>query len=132
MKSLRISAAGMQVQGSRLRIVAENIANADSMPTAPGENPYQRQTISFRTILDRSTGVESVAVDRIGRDESAFDKKYQPFHPAADDQGYVLAPNVNTLLEMADMRESQRSYEANLGVIRASKAMLQQMIEVLR
>ncbi len=131
-KSMQISASGMRAQGNRLRIVAENIANADSLPTAPGEDPYRRQTISFKTTLDRATGAETVAVDRVRPDTSPFEKQFKPYHPAADADGYVLAPNVNTLIEMADMRESQRSYEANLGVIRASKAMVQQMIELLR
>lgn len=131
-KSMQISASGMRAQGNRVRIVAENIANADSLPTAPGEEPYRRQTISFKTELDRATGVELVAVDRVRPDASEFKKEFKPYHPAADADGYVLAPNVNSLIEMADMRESQRSYEANLGVIRAAKAMVQQMIELLR
>jgi flagellar basal-body rod protein FlgC len=132
MKSMRISASGMRAQGTRLRIIAQNIANAESLPTAPGKDPYQRQTVSFKTVLDRTNGVEEVAVDRIRPDAAPFSKEYKPYHPAADADGYVLAPNVKPMIEMADMRESQRSYEANLGVVRASKAMVQQMIELLR
>ncbi len=132
MKSLEISAAGMKVQGTRLRIIAENVANAESLPTREGGEPYRRKIVTFKNELDRKTGVETVRVDKIGRDKSDFKKTYSPGHPAADENGYVLTPNVNTLIEMMDMREAQRSYEANLSVIKSSKNMLQSTIDVLR
>ncbi|MBL8659160.1 MAG: flagellar basal body rod protein FlgC [Rhodospirillales bacterium] len=132
LRTLRISAAGMRTQGTRLRVIAENVANADSLPTAPGEAPYRRKTVTFKNELDRATGVELVEVDRIGTDASAFPRRYQPGHPAADAGGYVLTPNVSTLIEMSDMREAERSYEANLNVIRSSKTMLNEIIDVLR
>ena len=131
-RSMRISAAGMKAQGTRLRVIAENIANVDSLGQSPGESPYRRKTVTFRNELDRSIGLDTVRVDKIGADRSEFEKRYDPNHPAADPDGYVLVPNVNTLVEMMDMREAQRSYEANLSVIKASKKMLSQTIEVLR
>ena len=132
LKTLRVSSAGMKAQGTRLKVIAENIANADSLPTEPGRLPYRRQTITFRDVLDRQIGLHTVRVNQIKPDRSEFQKRYDPGHPAADADGYVLAPNVNPLIEMMDMREAQRSYEANLNVIRASKSMLQSTIEVLR
>lgn len=131
-KSLHISAAGMKVQGVRLRIIAENIANADSIAQQPGGQPYRRKVVTFANTLDRALGVEKVGIKEVGLDKSEFGRRYQPGHPAADEQGYLLTPNVNTLLEMADLREAQRSYEANLRVIQSSRAMLQQTIEILR
>lgn len=132
LKTLRISSAGMKAQGTRLRVIAENIANADSLPTEPGRLPYRRQVVTFRDVLDRQVGLQTVRVHQIRPDRSEFQKRFDPNHPAADSDGYVLAPNVNTLIEMVDMREAQRSYDANLNVIRASKTMLQNAIDVLR
>lgn len=132
LKTMRISGAGMRVQGERLRVIAQNIANANSLPQDPGGKPYQRQVITFKNQLDRALGLETVRVNKVGPDRSAFGKRYEPSHPAADADGYVLTPNVNTLIEMTDMREAQRSYEANLSVIKASKSMLNQTIDLLR
>ncbi len=132
LKTMRISAAGMKVQGTRLRVISENIANADSLPRSADDQPYRRKVVTFKTELDRATGVESVRVDKIRPDTSEFQKRYDPSHPAADAKGYVLAPNVKPLIEMMDMREAQRSYEANLNVIKAAKSMLSQTIDVLR
>ena len=131
-KTMRISGAGMRVQGERLRVIAQNIANASSLPQDPGGKPYRRQVITFKNQLDRALGLKTVRVSKIGLDRSAFGKRYEPDHPAADVDGYVLTPNVNTLIEMTDMREAQRSYEANLNVIKASKSMLNQTIDLLR
>ncbi|MDP6787565.1 MAG: flagellar basal body rod protein FlgC [Rhodospirillales bacterium] len=131
-RSMRISAAGMNAQGTRLRVIAENIANADSLGQTPDDSPYRRKTVTFRNELDRSIGLDTVRVNKIGTDRSEFEKRYDPNHPAADPDGYVLVPNVNTLVEMMDMREAQRSYEANLSVIKASRKMLNSTIEVLR
>ena len=131
-KAMSISAAGMKAQGTRLRVISENVANADSLPQDPNQLPYQRKVITFKNELDRSTGVDTVRVDKITTDKSNFEKQFDPNHPAADENGYVLTPNVNTLVEMMDMREAQRSYEANLSVIKASRGMLQSTIDVLR
>lgn len=132
LRTMRVSAAGMRTQGTRLRVISENVANADSLPTGPGDLPYRRKTVSFKNALDRASGTELVAVEKVGVDASLFPSRYEPGHPAADAAGYVLTPNVNTLIEMTDMREAQRSYEANLNVIKASKAMLNETIDVLR
>ncbi|MFQ5764547.1 MAG: flagellar basal body rod protein FlgC [Rhodospirillales bacterium] len=131
-KTMRISGAGMRVQGERLRVVSQNIANANSLPQDPGRNPYRRKVITFKNELDRTIGLKTVRVDRVQPDRSDFGKRYNPNHPAADPDGYVLTPNVNSLIEMTDMREAQRSYEANLNVIKASKSMLSMTIDILR
>lgn len=130
--SLHIAASGMKAQGDRLRVVSQNIANADSLPTKPGEMPYRRKTISFREHLDRESGIDKVQVYKYGYDDTDFKKKYDPGHPAADAEGYVLTPNVNTIMEMVDMKEAQRGYEANLNVIEVSKSMIQRTVDMLR
>ena len=130
-RSMRVASAGMKAQGTRLRVIAENIANADSLAQTPEGSPYRRQTVTFKNELDRSIGVDVLKVDKIGVDRSDFEKRYDPNHPAADPDGYVLVPNVNTLVELMDMREAQRSYEANVSVIKASKSMLRNTIGVL-
>lgn len=130
--ALQISAAGMQAQGVRIRVISENIANADSLATQPGGQPYQRKTISFSEQLNRSLGIETVRVSQIGVDHTAFEKRYDPNHPAADSSGYVKVPNVKPLVEMIDMQEAQRSYEANLNVLQVSRSMLRQTLDLLR
>ncbi len=132
LKTFKISGAGMRAQGTRLRVISENIANADSLPQRPGETPYRRKTVTFKNELDRRMGLDTVRIDKIRPDKSEFEKRFDPNHPAADADGYVQVPNVNTLIEMTDMREAQRSYEANLNVIKASKAMLNSTIDILR
>ena len=121
----------MKAQGTRLRVIAENIANANSLATQPGELPYRRQIITFENVLNNRSGLNMVQVDQIRPDLSKFGKTFDPSHPSADENGYVLTPNVNTLIEMMDMREAQRSYEANLNVIKNSKAMLTSLIDIL-
>jgi len=132
MESLMISAAGMRAQGQRLRVVAENLANADSVSEVPGGDPYRRKTISFKNALDRELGMETVQVSKVGIDPSDFRMKYEPGNPAADAKGYVKLPNVNSLIEMTDMREAQRSYEANLRAIEVARSMLQRTIDLIR
>lgn len=132
LKTFKISGAGMRAQGTRLRVISENVANADSLPRRPGETPYRRKTVTFKNELDRRMGLNTVRVDKIRTDKSEFEKRFDPNHPAADADGYVQVPNVNTLIEMTDMREAQRSYEANLNVIKASKSMLTSTIDILR
>ncbi len=131
-KTLKISAAGMQAQGTRLRVISENIANANSLAEKPGGDPYRRKTVTFKNVLDRALQARKVEVDKIIPDKGEFTKKYDPHHPAADGDGYVLIPNVKPLVEMMDMREAQRSYEANLSVIEVSKGMLMRTIDMLR
>lgn len=131
-KALSISAAGLEAQGTRLRVIAENVANADSAAQSPGAEPYRRKVVTFSNVLDRELGIEQVEVKDITQDRSDFGRRLEPGHPAADPQGYIRTPNVNALLEVADMREAQRSYEANLKVIQSARTMLQQTIEILR
>ena len=132
LKSMKISSSGMKAQGTRLRVISENMANANSLPEKPGETPYQRKVVVFRNELDRAVEADTVRVHRIRPDKSEYKKRYDPNHPAADPNGYVMSPNINSLVEMMDMREAQRSYEANLNVIRSSKEMLGRTIEILR
>ena len=132
MKTMRISASAMKAQGTRLRVISENIANAGSLPQAPGQLPYRRKVVTFQNELDRSIGLDTVRVSKIMPDKSDFQKSFDPSHPAADADGYVLKPNINSLIEMMDMREAQRSYEANLNVIKSSKQMLNDTIGLLR
>ncbi len=131
-KTLDISAAGMRAQGTRLRVISENIANANSTGQEPGAEPYRRKTVTFANELDRELGADLVKVKDVVLDMSEFGRRHEPGHPAADPDGYVMLPNVNSLIEMADMREAQRTYEANLRVIQSSRTMLEQTIGILR
>ena len=131
-KTALISVSGMKAQSERLRVVSENLANADSLPTSPTEQPYRRKVLSFRNVLDKEVGADMVKIAKVDVDRSQFQKKYDPKHPAADSDGYVLTPNVNPLIEMMDMREAQRSYEANLDVVNVSKTMLSRTVDMLR
>jgi flagellar basal-body rod protein FlgC len=131
-KTLRISASGLKAESERMRVVAENLANADTISDKPGGEPYRRKLITFKNALDRVLGASLVKVGGVVADKSDFDKKYDPGNPAADAQGYVLTSNVKPLIEMMDMREAQRSYEANLSVVDASRTMLLRTIDVLR
>lgn len=133
MNAMQISAHGMKAQGARIRIITENVANADTTGLTPGSDPYRRQTISFKNELDRKAGINLVNVEDISVDrEAPFEMKYIPDHPAANAEGYVKMPNVNTLLEMMDIREAQRSYEANLGMIEQARSMITRTIDLLR
>ena len=131
-KSIKIAAAGMQTQGMRLRVISENIANANSLAQSPGGEPYRRKVVTFKNALDRELQARTVRVDNIIQDKTEFSKKYDPTHPAADKDGYIMLPNVNGLVEMMDMREAQRSYEANLSVVEVAKGMLVRTIDLLR
>lgn len=130
--ALTISARGMDVQGTRLRVIAENLANQDSTGSTPGADPYRRKTVTFANRLDTAAGVETVRVSKIGRDNGDLPLRYDPSHPAADANGYVKMPNVNSFVEVMDMREAQRSYNANLNVMQATRAMLQRAVEMLK
>ena len=136
-QALRVSAAGLQAQSTRLRVVAENLANRDSTGSSPGADPYRRKTVTFGAQVERGLGaggggVATVKVSRIGTAPGAFEETYDPAHPAADARGYVKRPNVNSLVEMMDMREAQRSYSANVSVLEVTRGMLTRIIETLR
>ncbi|GAA0747428.1 flagellar basal body rod protein FlgC [Sphingomonas sp. ABOLD] len=130
--SLGVSASGLRAQSLRMRTIAENLANQDSVADTPGGNPYRRKVVSFQAAMDRATGGTGVKVKSIQNDQSDFVKVYQPGHPAADAQGYVLRPNVNGLIESADMKAAQRSYEANLNAIEAAKSLTMRTIDLLK
>jgi len=131
-KSIGIAASGLRAQSGRMRVIAENIANADSTAQRPGANPYRRKIPTFRSEVDRALDAQTIAMGRVRQDPSDFRTKYEPGHPAADTNGYVKYPNVNSLVEMTDMREAQRSYEANLNVVSATRRMIQRTIDLLR
>ncbi|NDE90116.1 MAG: flagellar basal body rod protein FlgC [Alphaproteobacteria bacterium] len=128
----KVASAGMRVQGERLRIIAENIANADSTGLSPGAEPYRRRTILFKEVLDHATGLSTVKIASVKGDETPFTREFNPGHPAANAEGYVLKPNVKPLVESIDMKEAQRSYEANLSVIDTVKSMFARALDILR
>ena len=130
--ALRVASTGLGAQSERLRVVSENLANAQSTGDAPGAEPYRRKTISFAAELDRATGGSLVEVNEIGRDDSDFPVEFMPGHEAADENGYVKMPNVNVLIEMADMSEANRSYEANLQVIKQARDLISMTIDLMR
>ena len=131
-KALDISARGMQAQTTRLRVIAENLANQDTTGSSPEVQPDQRKTVSFRNTLDRASGTSLVSIKQIGRDKSEFPQRYDPGHPAAGPTGYVRTPNVNSMIEVMDMREAQRSYNANLSVMQVARSIISRTIDMLK
>ena len=131
-KALGIAASGMEAQTTRLRVIAENLANQDTTGSKPGADPYRRKTVTFENRLDRQLGADTVRVKQVGRDSSEFQQRYDPSNPAANADGYVKMPNVNSLVEVMDMREAERSYSANLAVMQASRSMLTRTIGLLK
>ena len=131
LKSMAIAASGLRAQTGRMRVISENIANADSTAQRPGGDPYRRKIATFSAEVDRSLEANVVGLGRIQPDRTDFHTKYEPGHPAADPKGYVKYPNVNPLVEMTDMRDAQRSYEANLNVIGATRRMIQRTLAIL-
>lgn len=127
-----IARSALKAQATRLRVISENLANADSSAVVAGGEPYRRKTVSFRNVLDDELGAKIVKVDKIRNDQSKLPTKFDPNHPGANAQGYVLTPNVNPLIEMMDMREAQRSYEAALNVIEAAHSMEEKLKGLLK
>jgi flagellar basal-body rod protein FlgC len=125
------AAKGIKAQGVRMRVISENMANSDATADTADQDPYRRKIVNFKSVLDKVTGQRTIEVDRIVPDRSEFVLKHEPGHPAADKNGYVKTPNVNPMVEMMDMREAQRSYEANLGVIDIAKSMLMRTLDLL-
>jgi flagellar basal-body rod protein FlgC len=130
--AMQVSASGMRAQSARMRIISENIANADSTAREPGGDPYQRQIPVFDNELDRATGISRVRMTDVAQDRSEFTLEYDPGHPAADENGYLRTSNVNMLVEMMDMREALRTYEANLNMIENSRRMQERALDLLR
>jgi flagellar basal-body rod protein FlgC len=131
-KSMQISASGLRAQTGRMQVIAENIANADSTAQNPGGDPYRRKIPTFRSEVDRALEANTVMMGKTRQDPTAFRTKFEPGHPAADQNGYVKYPNVDSVVELNDMREAQRSYEANLNVIGATRRMIQRTLDLLR
>lgn len=132
LKTISVAASGLKAQSGRMRVIAENIANANSTGQMPGEDPYRRRVVTFRSSFDRELESQTVALGKISPDRSDFTIKHEPGHPAADDKGHVKYPNVNSLIESVDMREAQRSYEANINVIGATRRMIARTLDLLR
>lgn len=130
--SADIATSGMKAQAERLRVISENMANADSVGIRPGENPYRRQVVTFKDYVDQETGANMVKVAQVTTDNSQFEMKYMPNHPAANADGYVAMPNVNPLIEMMDMKEAQRSYDANLSMMKTAREMNSKILDVLK
>lgn len=131
-RSIGIATSGLRAQSGRMRVISENIANAQSTAQTAGGNPYRRKVPTFVSELDRSLEARVVGLGRVKPDTTEFQLKYEPGHPAADATGNVKYPNVNTLIEMTDMREAQRSYEANLNIISATRRMIQRTLDILK
>jgi len=131
-KSLQVAASGLHAQIGRMRIITENIANADSTATTPGGDPYRRKIVTFSSVLDNSLGAVVVKLGRVEPDNSEFRIKHEPGNPAANANGDVKYPNVNTLVELTDLRDAQQSYQSNLNVITATRRMLQRTIDILK
>jgi len=132
LSSLKVAATGLHAQTARMRVIAENLANADSAGKTPGEDPYRRKIPTFKAVMDREVGGTTVEIGRIATDQSPFEERFEPGHPAADAKGFVKYPNVDPLIESMDMREAQRTYEANLNVISVTRSMLGQTLNILR
>jgi flagellar basal-body rod protein FlgC len=130
--ALRISGSGMQAQSTRMRVVSENLANAQSTGRTPGSDPYRRKTVTFAEEVDRAMGTPMVVVKDIGADRSAFEVSHDPGNPAADADGNVKMPNVNVLIELSDLRQANRTYSANVEAITQARSMLTMNIDLLR
>lgn len=131
-RSIGIATSGLRAQAGRMRVISENIANSESTAQVAGGNPYRRKVPTFTSELDRTLEAKVVALGRVKTDSSDFRIKYEPGHPAADAAGNVKFPNVNSMIEMTDMREAQRSYEANLNIISATRRMIQRTLDILK
>ena len=132
LRSMGVATSGLRAQAGRMRVISENIANADSTAPTAGGDPYRRKVPTFSSALDRTLDAKVVSLGRIRSDQTAFRTKYEPGNPAADATGNVKYPNVNPLIEMTDMREAQRSYEANLNIISATRRMIQRTLDILK
>lgn len=130
--AMTVAASGLEAQGMRMRVVAENIANADTTAAGPSGEPFRRKTIVFRPTFDQALGASLVEVKQVGVDGSEFARAYDPGHPAANQDGYVLRPNISSIIEATDMREAMRSYEANLNMIEQARAMAASALDLLR
>lgn len=130
--AIKVAASGLEAQSRRMLVVSENLANAESTGKTPGAAPYTRKTVSFESALDEASGAKLVKVDRVDTDKKPYRVEYDPSHPAADANGNVKLPNVDMLVELADMRETNRTYEANLQVVKQARSLISMTIDLLR
>jgi flagellar basal-body rod protein FlgC len=130
--SLPVSAAGMEAQMARIKVIAENLANQNTTGSSPGAEAYRRRTITFQNRLDKELGVETVSVKSVGTDKSELPLRYEPGNPAANKDGYVKTPNVNSFIELMDMRDAEQSYSANLNVASTTRTMLTRTLDLLK
>lgn len=128
--AMAVAASALRAQNARMRVIAENIANASSTSTVPGGDPYRRQQPVFE--VTAVEGGKGVSMTEVREDQSPFKSEYDPGNPAADAQGYVKMPNVETLIEALDMRQAQRAYEANLNVIETARVMQSRTLDLLK
>ena len=129
--SMTVAASGLRAQSERMKIIAENIANANSTSPKPGGDPYRRKIAAQQSTFDRELGASLVSSSKPIPDQSEFRTQYDPGNPNADKQGYIKLPNVDPLIEIMDMKEAQRSYDADLTVMDATKQMLSRTVDLL-
>jgi flagellar basal-body rod protein FlgC len=132
LSSLKIAATGLHAQNARMQIIAENLANVDSAGKTPTDNPYRRRIPTFQAVMDADAGGQIVKIGKTALDMSDFNMRYEPGHPAANSAGYVKYPNIDPLVEAMDMRQAQRTYEANLNVVTTTRQMLSRTLDILK
>jgi flagellar basal-body rod protein FlgC len=130
--SLKIAGSGIRAQSARLKVISENIANANSTGSTPGADPFARKTVTFENEMNRAAGLELTRVKKVGVDPAPFRLEHNPGHPAADANGNVKMPNVDILVETADMRDATRAYEANLQIVKQSRDLVSMMLDLLK
>lgn len=130
--AIKSAGAGLSAQSTRMQIISENLANANAIASRAGGDPYARKLVSFEAMLDEASGAETVTVGPISRDRAPFRTELDPGNPAADEKGIVKLPNVNPLVELADMREANRSYQANLQVVRQARDLISMTLDLLK
>lgn len=131
-KSIAVAASGNEIQSERIKIAAENLSNEFTTGDKPGGDPYRRKILFVENKYDKKKRTNLVKVKKYDEDKSDFEMKYDPNHPAADENGYVKLPNVRKVIEISDANEAKRAHEANLGVIEISKSLIQKSIDVIR
>jgi flagellar basal-body rod protein FlgC len=130
--AIDVATSGLEAHSTRMRVISENLANAESTAATPGANPYTRKTVSFEDEMDQTTGVDLVKVRSVGYDRSPYRIEYDPGNPAADKSGFVKLPNVNLITEVADMREANRSYSANIQVVKQARELFSMTVDLMR
>ena len=130
--SLKIAGSGVRAQSARLKVISENIANANSTGMTPGADPFSRKTVTFESEFQRAEGLSLTRIKSIGEDKAPFRIEHLPGHPAADESGNVKMPNVDILIETADMRDATRSYEANLQMMKQARELVSLTLDLMK